>query len=130
MTMASVPKPDPQEAAKYFQQKLDCTTGPIELSHWIEEKASVQVVDVRAADDFEKGHIPGAVNVPRDQWAGAKGLSRDKTNVIYCYSQTCHLAAAAAVEFSKKGFSCIELEGGFITWQRASLPVTQTAGKA
>lgn len=126
--MAKVPKPDPQVALKYFQQKLDCTTGPIELGHWIEEGAPVNRVDVRAASDYALGHIPGAVNLPRDQWESAKGLSREKTNVIYCYSQTCHLAASAAAEFSRKGFSCVELEGGFNTWLKAQLPVT--AGKA
>ena len=121
--MSKVPKPDSQIALKYFQQKLDCTTGPIELSHWLEEGAPVNVVDVRAAKDYEKAHIPGAIKLPRDQWASAKGLSKDKTNVLYCYSQTCHLAATAAVEFAKKGFSVVELEGGFNTWQKAQLEV-------
>lgn len=121
--MAKVPKADPKEAAEYFEAKLKFTTGPIEVSHWLEEEAPIQVIDVRAAGDFEKGHIPGAVNLPRDQWQSAKELARDKTNVIYCYSQTCHLAAAAAAEFAKKGFSVMELEGGFNTWQKAQLEV-------
>ena len=121
--MAKVPKPDPQVALKYFQTKLDCSTGPIELSHWLKEDAPVNVVDVRAHEDYEKAHIPGAVNLPRDKWQTAQGLSKDKTNVLYCYSQTCHLAAAAAVEFAKKGFSVVELEGGFNTWERAKLEV-------
>ncbi len=121
--MAKVPKPDPKTTIEYFQKKLDCTTGPIEVSHWIEEKAPITIVDVRAPEDFEKSHIPGALNLPRDKWAAAKGLSKDKTNVIYCYSQTCHLAAAAALEFAKKGYSVIEMEGGFNTWQKAQLEV-------
>ena len=121
--MASIPKPDPAAALKYFQQKLDCTTGPIEVNHWLEEKAPVQIVDVRRPEDYGKGHIPGAVNLPREQWETASGLAKDKTNIVYCYSQTCHLAAAAAVVFAKKGFSVIELEGGFNTWLKAKLPV-------
>ena len=123
--MANVPKPDPQTAIKYFEQKLACTTGPIELGHWLEENAPVQVIDVRRAEDYEKAHIPGALNLPKETWETAKGLSKDKTNVVYCYSQTCHLAASAAVGFAKKGFSVIELEGGFNTWQKAKLPVEE-----
>ena len=123
--MSNVPKPDLQTAIKYFQQKLDCTTGPIELSHWLEERAPVNVIDVRRPEDYEKGHIPGAINIPKEEWLGAKGLSKDKTNVVYCYSQTCHLAASAAVVFAKKGFSVIELEGGFNTWQKAKLEVEE-----
>ncbi len=121
--MASIPRPSAESALKYFQQKLDCTTGPIELSHWIEEKASVQIIDVRRPEDYEKAHIPGAVNLPKEQWEGARGLSKDKTNILYCYSQTCHLAAAAAMTFAKKGYSVMELEGGFNTWLKANLPV-------
>lgn len=121
--MPAIPKPNPATAIQYFQQKLECTTGPIELGHWLEEKAPIQVVDVRAGEDYRKGHIPGAVSLPRDQWESAQGLSKDKTNVVYCYSQTCHLAASAAVVFAKKGFSVVELEGGFQTWQKAGLPV-------
>ena len=121
--MANVPKPDPAAAQKYFEQKLACTTGPIELSHWIEEKAPVTIVDVRRREDYEKGHIPGAINLPKEQWESARGLAKDKTNVVYCYSQTCHLAAAAAVTFAKKGYSVVELEGGFSTWQKAQLEV-------
>ena len=127
--MAAIPKPDPSIALKYFQQKLDCTTGPIELSHWLEEKAPVNVIDVRRPEDFAESHIPGAVNIPKEQWESAAGLSKDKTNVVYCYSQTCHLAAAAAVVFAKKGFAVIELEGGFNTWLKAKLKVA-SASKA
>ena len=121
--MAKVPKPDSKTAIEYFQKKLDCTTGPIEVSHWIEEKAPITIIDVRAPEDYEKSHIPGALNLPRDKWGTAKGLSKARTHVIYCYSQTCHLAAAAALEFAKKGYSVIEMEGGFNTWQKAQLEV-------
>ena len=121
--MSNVPKPDPQVALKYFQQKLECTTGPIELSHWIEEKTPITIVDVRRPEDYAKGHIPGAVNIPKEQWGNPKGLSKDKTSVVYCYSQTCHLAAAACVEFAQKGLPVMELEGGFNTWQKAQLEV-------
>ena len=126
--MANVPKPDPKAAAKYFQDKLNFSTGPIELMHWLEEGAPVNVVDVRTAADYEKAHIPGAVNLPRDQWKNPKGLSKDKTNVLYCYSQTCHLAAAAAAEFAQKGYLVMELEGGFNTWQKAQQKVTAHVG--
>lgn len=55
--------PDPQKARAYFENKVAFTTGPIELSHSL-ESGNVNVVDVRAADDYAKGHIPGAINLP------------------------------------------------------------------
>lgn len=116
-------KNDPREAAMYFQEKLAFTTGPLELSRWIDAGEPVTVVDVRRAEDFAKGHIPGAVSLPKEDWATLRGVSPDRLNVVYCYSQVCHLAAAAAVVFARNGCSVMELEGGFEGWKDYSLKV-------
>lgn len=108
----------PERAKAYFEDKLAFTTGPVELDKWIRSgEDNLVVVDVRAAEDYAKGHIPGAINVPRDQWSEPKGLSKDKTNVVYCYTQQCHLAANACVQFASKGYPVMELEGGFEAWK-------------
>ncbi len=125
--MSNVPKADPAIAVKYFQQKLDYTCGAVELKHWLEEKAPLIVIDVRRAEDYKKGHIPGALSIPREQWENAKGLSKDKTHVVYCYTQQCHLAAGAALVFAKKGYSVVELEGGFDNWKACGFSVDNVA---
>ena len=73
--------------------------------------------------DYAKGHIPGAINCPKGSWELYEGLSKDKTNVVYCYTQVCHLAATAAVEFADRGYPVMELEGGFETWKEYELPI-------
>ncbi|MBI3802924.1 MAG: rhodanese-like domain-containing protein [Nitrospirae bacterium] len=113
---------DPAKAKEYFAAKMTFTTGPIELERAIRAN-EVNVVDVRAADDYAEGHLPGAVNLPKDRWQTLEGLRKDKTNVLYCYSQVCHLAAAAAVEFADKGFPVMEMEGGFRAWKEHELDI-------
>src|SRR5437870_12991974 len=82
---------DPARAKAYFEEKLAFTTGPVELNRWIKTREdNLVIVDVREAEDYEKGHIPGAINVPKDQWDGARGLSKEKTNVVYCYTPERH----------------------------------------
>ena len=115
-------KNDPAEARKYFADKLAFTTGPVELAHQ-RDNADIRIVDVRAAEDFAKGHIPNAVNLPKDRWDSLEGLAQGKLNVLVCYSQVCHLAATAAEKFARAGFSVMELEGGFKAWQEHKLPV-------
>lgn len=116
----------PEQAKAYFEAKLAFTTGPVELDRWIKSaEDNLVVVDVRAADDFAKGHIPGAINVPKEQWDNPRGLSRDKTNVVYCYTQQCHLAANACTQFAGKGYPVMELEGGFETWKEYELEIEQ-----
>ena len=41
----------------------------------------------------------------------------------FCYSQVCHLAATAAVEFAGKGYSVMEMEGGFEAWKEHDLEI-------
>ena len=107
---------DPAKAKEFFEAKMAFTTGPVELERMMKNK-EVNVVDVRAAEDYAKGHIPGAINLPHDQWSTMQGLRKDKINVLYCYSIVCHLAATAAVEFAGQGYPVMELDGGWRWWK-------------
>ena len=114
---------DPQKAKEYFEAKITFTTGPVELVRMMKQGENINIVDVRAAEDYAEGHIPGAVNLPKDKWQTLEGLRKDKTNVLYCYSQVCHLAATAAVEFASKGYPVMELEGGFRAWKEHDMDI-------
>jgi rhodanese-related sulfurtransferase len=114
----------PAEARRFFEDKLAFTTGPVELDRWIKAgENNLVIVDVREAEDFAKGHIPGAINLPKEGWQNPQGLSRDKTNVVYCYTQQCHLAANACVQFASMQYPVMELDGGFAAWKQAELDV-------
>jgi rhodanese-related sulfurtransferase len=108
---------DIEGAKRHFAAKLAYTTGPHELAHMIETKQDVVVVDVRLPSDYRAGHIPGAVNLPKGMWNRPNRLRKDAVNILYCYSQTCHLAAEAAVQLAAQGYPVIEMEGGFPAWQ-------------
>jgi rhodanese-related sulfurtransferase len=116
----------PENAKAYFEQKLAFTTGPVELNNWIKShEDNLVVVDVREEEDYRKGHIPGAINIPREKWNNPQGLSRDKTNVVYCYTQQCHLAANACVQFATSGHPVMELDGGFEAWKENELEIEE-----
>jgi rhodanese-related sulfurtransferase len=112
-----------ERAAKYFEDKMEFTTGPVELNGMIKRGEKIRVIDVRSPEDYNKGHIPGSVNMPKGTWGDTSKLSRENVNVVYCYSQVCHLAASAAREFAYSGYQVMELEGGWETWERFGLPV-------
>jgi rhodanese-related sulfurtransferase len=117
---------DPAKAKAYFEHKLAFTTGPVELDRMIKSgENNLTIVDVREAEDFAKGHIPGAINLPKGTWEKAEGLSKDKTNIVYCYTMVCHLAANACVVFANQGYPVMELEGGFEVWKEHDLDIAQ-----
>jgi rhodanese-related sulfurtransferase len=123
---AELQKNDPAKAREYFADKMAFTTGPIELDRNIRQRADIVVIDVREEADYQQGHIPGAINLPKSRWGAAEGLRQDALNVIYCYSQVCHLAATAALEFAGQGYSVMELEGGFDEWKEHGLEIERT----
>jgi len=116
-------KNDPQKARQFFADKIAFTTGPVELDRALKQNDNIAVIDVREEQDYRRGHIPGAVNLPHAKWNSQEGLRKEALNVLYCYSQVCHLAATAAVEFASKGFSVMEMEGGFEAWKEHELEI-------
>jgi rhodanese-related sulfurtransferase len=123
-TLTKTATPETTKAVEYFEAKNAFTTGPVEVSYMLKEKRNdINIVDVRAAEDYVKGHVPGAVNIPQDKWDSLNGLNKDKTNIIYCYTQTCHLGSKAAAKFAGKGYPVMEMEGGFETWKQKGFEI-------
>lgn len=116
----------PMRAKRYFEDKLAFTMGPVELRKALKEERPVVIVDVRRKEDFEKGHIPGAVSLPEEEWGRQTGLRKGVLNVIYCYTQQCRLAARAALRFAEKGFPVCELDGGMKTWRENGFEVEKS----
>jgi rhodanese-related sulfurtransferase len=129
--MQMIPKnQDPARARAFFEQKVAFTTGPVELSHAIEGHENIVIVDVREAEDYAKAHIPGAINLPKGTWDSPEGLQKDATNIVYCYTQQCHLAANACVKFASQGYPVMEVEGGFEAWQGNELETEKGSSRA
>lgn len=125
---------DSARAAQFFADRLAFTTGTHELDVLIAGGAAAdryQVVDVRFPDDFEQGHVPGALNLPMPKWESRRyleeHLDRSATLYLYCYSPTCHLAAAAAAKLVRAGYRVVEIEGGWEDWVQHGYPVEKLA---
>jgi rhodanese-related sulfurtransferase len=121
--MNQIHTPDPQGGQEYFRRKATYSTGPVELNHALESHEDLVVVDVRESEDYEKGHVPGSINLPRSRWSTHEGLREGVPNVLLCYSHVCHLAAKAGLEFAKAGFPVLEMDGGWEAWKENDLPI-------
>lgn len=87
------------------------------------------LIDVREADEFAAGHIPGAVHIPRGmlefKLSNAPELSaRDLKLVLYC--KTSGRAALAACSLQEMGYMNVQsISGGFDAWSEAGKPVVR-----
>jgi rhodanese-related sulfurtransferase len=86
----------------------------------LQERRSVLVVDVREAEHFASGHIPGAVHLLfRDveaQVKAVKTLAKGRLIVTYCSCPTEASSLRAAKALSDAGMKAKALLGGFPKW--------------
>jgi len=87
-------------------------------------EGSVTVLDVRPADEYAAGHIPGALNATlADLEQILPGLAPDTEIVAYCRGPYCVYAYQAVAALRKQGFNARRLEGGLPEWREDGLPV-------
>jgi rhodanese-related sulfurtransferase len=89
--------------------------------------AAPYVLDVRSAEEYATGHVPGAVNVPYDQVAARLAeLPRDREIVLYCRSG--RRAGLAADVLAANGFKRLtQLAGDMPAWAASGNPVEQSS---
>lgn len=120
---------DLQALAQMMGNKEDHVT-PGELSQWIiEGKNDYQLVDIRSKDEYEKGHIEGAINIPLTNLMNRNvimdELNHDKKIIIY--SNGSSHASQAWVILKGMGIDCYVLEGGFNGWNATVLNPTASS---
>jgi rhodanese-related sulfurtransferase len=80
----------------------------------------VVLVDVRPAEEFDAGHIGGAVSIPLDELDERLAeLPADSEIVAYCRGTLCAYAHEAVRRLRAEGRSARRLEGGWPEWQLA-----------
>lgn len=122
---------DLARAREHFAARNAFTTGVHELDYLVQnDKGEAIVVDLRFPRDYAAGHVPGAINLPKGKWQNPKGLRKDATHYLYCYDQTCHLAAEAALALVRQGYRVVEVEGGFERWQQKGFRSESAAAAA
>ena len=81
-------------------------------------------VDVREADEYEEGYIPGAVHIPRGFLESRiENAAPDKSQPIVAYCQSGNRSLFAAKTLEELGYeNVVSLAGGFVDWKRSGLP--------
>ena len=94
------------------------------------KEGTVVVLDVRPAEEYRAGHIPGAVSVPvAELHQRLAKLPRGKEVVAYCRGPYCLMAYDAVATLRKRGRQARRLVEGFPEWRAAGLPV-EISGEA
>ena len=123
---AAVPAAGAAPAAKQVQA-IDVASLPLDVdvqtAAALREQPDVVILDVREQDEWDAGHIPGAVFMPMGEVpARLSEIPTDKTVIVQCRSGN---RSSQVTDFLvKQGFTNVHnMTGGINAWQGAGLPV-------
>jgi len=92
----------------------------------IMEAGTAIIIDSRAEGEYAEGHIPGALNIPTDNFYDydVDGLVPvDAAVIVYCRSVTCDLSDKLAQEMRLMGYeNVVVYRGGWDEWSEAGFP--------
>lgn len=104
--------------------------GVVAAKDYVAKHDDAVIMDVRTPAEFEMSHITGAMNVnvqDEDFESMVAGLDKDKTYLVHCTRNPENGRSARALEtLQSLGFKNVySLEGGYIAWKDAELPLTE-----
>lgn len=78
------------------------------------------LIDVRSAEDYARGHLPGAISMPlSDLRSRIDELPDDADVIAYCDGPYCFASARAVRVLLESGHRAIRIEGGLVRWIRS-----------
>ena len=81
------------------------------------DASGVTIVDVRSAEEYASGHVPGAILAPLDKLADdAETLLPDKDATLLVYCRSGNRSAQAVSLLQQLGYTRLYDFGGIINW--------------
>ena len=102
---------NPSEGGSYMQISMN------EAVEMMETEKDYIILDVRTIEEYEEGHIPGAICVPNET-IGENVIEElpDKGQVIFVYCRSGNRSKQAATKLAEQGYTNIYEFGGIIDW--------------
>jgi rhodanese-related sulfurtransferase len=99
------------------------------------DEGTAVIIDARAPEVFEAGHIPGAINIPYDKLPSyldqlqSEVMTSDRV-ICYCWGPTCDFSDQLATELKILGYdNVVVFTGGWEHWTAAGHPTEGTGGE-
>ena len=101
--VTAVPAAPSAEALAHFSRQFSLETDCWDVHEAMRSgEQDFVLLDVRSAESFARGHVPGAIHLPHGKIVASKVESwpKDRLFVVYCAGPHCNGAARAAVRLA------------------------------
>ena len=120
---------DPVNMLGYIAENI--FSGLLETAQWSEidsyKSNGFTLLDVRTSQEFNRGSIPGAINIPIDEIRDRLSEIPGKNILVNC--QVGQRGHTASMLLKDLGFNAVNLDGGYLTWSnspaKAKVPVSK-----
>lgn len=85
------------------------------------------VLDVREPEEWEHGHIEGALHIPLSLLPVRRGELPDAQTLVVC--KVGGRSAQAAAWLQQQGHDAVNLAGGMLDWEAAGRPMVSETGR-
>ena len=105
-------------AAEHFAAEFTFETDCWDVHESMKAGADFVLIDARSPALYERGHVPGAINLPHGKIIESKleQWPRDTVFVTYCAGPHCNGAARAALRLAGFGRPVKIMVGGLTGW--------------
>lgn len=117
----TVPWPDPEDVAAHHARRLTLETDCADVAAQLDSgTADFVLLDVRSAEAFKAGHVPGARHLHHSEMTRERLASHPAGTrfVVYCWGPHCNGASKGAARLGALGFAAKEMLGGVWGWQQ------------
>jgi rhodanese-related sulfurtransferase len=92
-----------------------------------EVPADALLLDVREHDEWDAGHVAGAVHIPLGE-LGARYTEIERDQPLFVICRSGHRSARAAQALAGAGWDARNVADGMMGWQAAGRPMTSESG--
>ena len=122
------------DAVAHFEAKLRFETDPSDVAAARAAGERLLLLDVRSAEAWDAGHVPGALHVPGAELprrlAELPPPDAHPRIVTYCWGSGCNGSTKAALTLARAGYGDVrEMIGGFEYWTREGIAVETRSGR-
>jgi rhodanese-related sulfurtransferase/DNA-binding transcriptional ArsR family regulator len=111
----------------YLTAKDDLEPIPADELLKMVKQDLVTVLDVRPHEEYDAGHVQGAINIPINELEQhLQNFDPSQKFVAYCRGPHCIFAFDAVAQLRDNGFQAHRLEDGYPEWKLAGLPTEST----
>jgi len=129
LVLAEAPAPAPAAPTAGAPRSVAAVDQATLLARLAGQDAGLVVLDVRTAEEYAAGHVPGARNIAHELLPARLAEladARDRDIVVYCRSG--RRSAIALDTLRAAGFTRVaQLEGDYLAWEAAQRPVERPA---